>query len=517
MRRLCRFGALLALMLAGAIATAVPLRFAAAVDDTSLGTDPGLAFFMVDVLAAQDRADDAQSLRRALWQRQLARMRGKPFVDEPRVGQAIAQGRELPATEAGFEDSWREAYNASAKLAYRAPQQAGELPQAFAQSKGWQPQGGGLWTQPQPGGGLRFLLALTLEATKLPLPLQQLQLRFGSAERGLTLQCQASLPGQAGEEGPTLQLHQTAELACDGLGEARWQMLLPTVLGAARTGGEAPLLLPQAGTAAPDAERQLWRRWDPAFDEQLARWQQATALSKRPANAADRWLASPRRLAPPEALDTAPAAKRSPVRPAARPADIWADLRLRLMVSGLALALFAVGRLALRQASPSARNMATVGLGVLVAVPVLSTVWGPGKLNGDGWANLGVVVGGLALAIGVGAAVIVALLMHRLHDLLDKDGQTWPGVIASGWRQALWMFGQATKGEFWGFVLFAAWTWALVVPLGRPWTGIVGLALFVPLCSLAWRRALSLTRAEIGVGLAVFVTMVLDLILRHHT
>ena len=513
MKRLRRFGALLALTLTGAIATAAPLRFAAAVDDTSLGADPGLAFFMVDVLAAQGRADDAQSLRRALWQRQLARMRGKPFVDEPRVGQAIAQGRAPPATETGFEDSWREAYNASARLSYRPAREAGELPQAFAQLKGWQPQGGGLWTRLQPGGELRLLLALTLEATKLPLPLQQLQLRFGSAERGLTLQCQASLPGQTGEEGPTLQLHQTAELACDGLGEARWQLLLPTVLGAARTGGEAPLLLPQAGAATPEAERQLWRRWNPAFDEQVARWQQATALSQRPVNASDRWLASPKRLAPPEALDTAPVAKPAP----ARAVDIWASLQLRLMVSALALALFAVGRLALLRASLLARNVATVGLGVLVAVPLLATVWSSGKLNGDGWANLGVVVGGLALAMGVGMAVIVAMLMHRLHDLLDADGQTWPGVIVSGWRQALWMFGQATRGEFWGFVLFAAWTWALAVPLGRPWTGIVGLALFVPLCGLAWRRALSLTRAEIGVGLAVLITMALDLILRHHT
>lgn len=512
MRRLRAAAAGLALLFAAA-AGAAPSRFDAAVDDTSLGNDPSRAFFMVDVLAGLGRAEDAQSLRRALWQRQLARMRGKPFVDEPRVAEAIAQGRGLPAAEAGAEESWREAYNASARLGYRpAKEMPGEPPQAFSTLKGLQPLGGGLWTQARPNGDLRYLLVVTLEATTVPLPLQRLQLRFGDAERGLTLQCAAPELTSTEDAVPTLALHRTVDIVCDGLGEARWQELLPTLLGAARAGGQAPQLLPQAaGSSSREAERQLWRRWDPDFDDQLASWHQVVAMSRTPANASERWLPAGKRLAPPERLATATRSQPAPTR-----RDVWADLRLRLMVSGLALALFAVGRWALGKASAGARLVATIGLGVLVAVPLLSTVWGPGKLNGDGWSNLGVVLSGLVLAMGVSVAVIVALLLHRVHDLLDAEGSTWPQVIWRGWRQAVWMFGTATRGEFWGFVLFAAWAWALVVPLGRPWTPLAGMLLLVPLWSVAWRRALSLTRAEMGVGLAVIAVMVIDLILRQH-
>lgn len=504
MRRLRGAGALLALALAGHCAAAAPSSsFAAAVDDTSLGLDPGRAFFMVDVLAAQGRADDAQSLRRALWQRQLARMRGKPFADEPRVAQALEQGRSLPEPDAGLDEAWREAYNASARLGYAAAQQV-EPPAAFAHLPGLQPLGGGLWTQA--GATPRYLLALTLEATRVPLPLQPLQLRFGSAEAGLVLQC------RAGAASPMLAAGQSTELACDGQGDARWQQLLPTLLGAARTGGEAPLLLP-ASVASAAVQRQLWRGWDPSFDAQLAAWQQAAAQARAPTAAGARWLASPRRLAPPQP----PSATAAAPRPAAAGAvRTWAALQPRLLVSVLALLLFAAGRLALGRASVAARNAAALGLGVLVAVPLLATVWGPGKLGGDGWSRLGVVVSGLALAGCVGMAVIVAMLLHRLHALLDAEGRSWPGVIASGWRRALWMFGTASRGEFWGFALFAAWAWALAVPLGRPWTPLIGLALLVPLWSLAWRRALSLTRAEIGLGLTLVAVLIVDLILRQH-
>lgn len=519
MTRLHRLRCLWALLLACGPALAAKWDFDDAVNETSLGLDPGQAFFMVDVLAVRGRSAEAQSLRRALWQRQLARMRGKPMPDEPRVAQAIEQGRTLSGQQAASEDLWRDAYNASARLAYRPAAGAAELPSAFAHVKGLQPLGGGLWTQPQGGGQVRYLLALTLEATTVPLPVQLLQLRFGSAESGLTLRCLAQPSAPAGDaaDSGTLAPGRTADLACEGMGEARWQMLLPTLIGAARTGGEAPLLIPGAAGADPsDAERRLWLLWNPAFDDQLAQWKRAMAEARDPGNASRRWTASPKRLAPPELLAAA-ASTTSSARPdTARVREAWPELKVRFMVSVLALAFFAVGRVALRHAGLPTRSMATLVMGALVAVPLVASAWGPGKLDGDGWANLGVVVSGLALAGCVSVAAIVAMLLHRLHDLLDEEGQTWPGVIGRGWRRALWMFGRATSGEFWGFVLFATWAWALAVPLGTPWTGIVGLLLLVPLWSVAWRRALSLTRAEIGVGLLVIAVWIVDLVLRHH-
>jgi hypothetical protein len=224
-------------------------------------------------------------------------------------------------------------------------------------------------------------------------------------------------------------------------------------------------------------------------------------------------LSSATRLAPPELL----VATARPA-PAAVPDahDLWPELKLRLMVSVLALMLFTVGRVAMRDWGLAGRNQATAVMGVVVAVPLVATVWGPGKLDGDGWANLGVVANGLGFIVYVGIATVLAMLLHWLHEQLDEDGQTWPGVIASGWRQALWMFGQATRGEFWGFVLFATWAWAMAVPLGKPWTGIIAVALLVPLWSVTWRRALSLTRAEIVTGLLVIAVWVADLFLRHH-
>lgn len=470
---------------------------------------------MVDVLAAQGRTDDAQSLRRALWQRQLAAMLHKPAPDEPRVAQAIEQGRALGAQDANFDALWAEAYNASARLRFRPAQEAGDVPAAFAGIDALKRLDGGLWVQRRAGVQSRYLLAATLEASSVPLPVRQLRLRFGSSESGLMLSC--VLPEKGVSKGFTVPKGESVELACDGVGEARWQTLLPTLIGAARTGGDAPMLLPEAGDETmAQSERALWKLWDPGFDEQVARWARVAAQARQPGPKTRRWLPSPTRLAPPALLSETykPAAKASDQL---RPQDRWIELKQRFMVSGLALTLFAVGRLAMRDWTLGARNGLTAVMGGFVALPLVATAWGPGKFNGDGWANLAVFASGLALAVAVGMAVIIAMLLHRLHELLDEDGQTWAGTVARGWRQAFWMFGQATRSEFWGFLMFAAWAWGLAIPLGRPWTGIAAAALFVPLWSVTWRRMLSLTRAEITTGLTVLAVLIADLLLRHRT
>ncbi len=502
-----RCGGLLAALLVATPGFAASNRFDAAVDDTGLGPDAGRAFVVVEALTAQGRVDDAEALRRALWQRQLAQMLGKPLPDEPRVAQAIAEGRELPAPDAAFHDRWRDAYNAAARLSFRPAGEPGERPAAFAAMTGVAPLGGDVWTVPGDAGLWGYHLTLTLEAAIVPLPLQSLQLRFGAAEDGLSLRCTAAPGATSASPG------QPVALGCEGVGDARWQMLLPALVGAARSGGPAPRLVPPAIGADPGtAEPRLWRLWNPDFARELARWRRVQDEARDAAGASARWVASSRPV-PPQRQAAATGPARAQAR---RPGEIWPSVRLRLMVSALALGLFAVPSLALREAALATRARVSIALGVLVAVPLLATVWGPGTIGGDGWANLGVVVSGLALAMGVSLAVIVALLLHRVHDLLAADGQTWLGVIRLGWRRAFWMFGRATKAEFWGFVLFASWAWALVVPLGSPWTGIAGLALLVPLWSVAWRRALSLTRAEIGIALAIIATWIIDLILRQH-
>jgi hypothetical protein len=153
--------------------------------------------------------------------------------------------------------------------------------------------------------------------------------------------------------------------------------------------------------------------------------------------------------------------------------------------------------------------LATGGFGLLMALALLVSVWGGGQLQqGDGWARWGKFGAGFGLVMGVSMVVLGAMLMHRVHRVLDDEGLSWWHTILLGWRGAFRMFGAASSGEFWGFVAFSAWVWILVVPFGSPWTAVVGVLLMVPLLSLASRRLLASTAAEIGSSLLTLLGLV---------
>lgn len=533
MRRL-----LLALFLAVSTAGSWAASFADAVNATPLGMRPGAAFFLVELLERQAQPERAEQLRRELWRQHLAVMRGEAVPEAQTLGEAIQRGAQLPELGSVFLADWRVAYNAAAALSYAPAQPTGSLaavpvPASVDQPQGLIPIEAGLWVQPQAGRD-RFVLTVKLRPSRgVALPPQALGLRFGSADAGLILACRTD-PAPADEHAFERQIFHAdyrVDLVCEGLGESRWRVMLPVLLIAARDGGTAPELLPRDPRVEPkNSERRLWRLWG-SYDTRLRDWQQRWQQSTDASLAQRQWRAGTEGLAEPELEPLPPTAKErfqalfNPSVNAGRatgaagrdkPDKGFKEALDRLLpvvvVSALAWGFFGAGRLLLRGASLEALIWATVGMAAVLQAIALVSVWGGGRIQaGDGWARWGVFGAGLALVVVIGSGSVVAILMHRLHRLLDAEDRGWGQVIVSGWRQAFWMFGSATRGEFWGFVLFALWVWAFAVALGGLLKGVIAVCLLVPLWSLCWRRALSLTAAEFWLGLLVIALFLLGL------
>ena len=495
--------------------TAQALGFDEAVAATLIGPRPGAAFFLVEWLEQRGQAERAGQLKRELWHLQLAQMRGAPAPPALTVGEAIAQGAQQPERDAAFQSAWRQAYNAAVTLSFWPTQptaswQAMPLPASIERAPDLRPVEAGLWTQAR-GDQHRFVLAVRLQTLRdVALPPQALGLRFGSADNGLSLACRTEPPAADPQEleRQSFSPGSRHELVCEGLGDSRWALMLPVLLDAARIGGTPPELLPRDPSVGPkNPERRLWQQWG-AYEIRLRDWNAAGQKNLDPAHARRPWRVGPRVLDPPE-LEPLPAT--AVERGRAAMGQSFSRVQHTLAVSVLAIGIFGLGRLLLRQASMTALTWATFGIAAVPQAMWLLVLWSNKSVqSGDSWARWAVFGAGLVGASTVGMAAVLAVLLHWLHRLLDEEQLGWPQVIGSGWRQAFWMFGKATRGEFWGFVIFALWLWAFAAALGQPWTSVTGAVLFVPLWSLCWRRALSFSAAEIGVGLSLLAVAVLE-------
>lgn len=177
------------------------------------------------------------------------------------------------------------------------------------------------------------------------------------------------------------------------------------------------------------------------------------------------------------------------------------------------LVVFAIGRGFVRRGAASSGVilasqfvLAAVGLGVVVLT------WS--APSGEGWGRASpFIVAGLLLAACFWAGLGV-MGLHKLHDLLDDDGLSWPGTVTRAFRRALDFGGTATRGEFWGFLLAFALAWMVARGFFRPLDVAVALAGVLPMLALAVRRFRALDARETW-GLAALVgVLVLELLTR---
>ncbi len=469
MRRAALAG--LALALVAGAALAAPQRFDEALAAARFDTRPATAYFLVEFLIEQGHPEPAEHLRRELWRLQLDRLQGRPMPAPVSVGQAIARGAALPAHGPDFAAAWQGAFNAAVRVS---------------------------WPGDDP-------LTLTLTNTGPdPLPPQGLRLRLGSEAFGLTLPCRVDpLAADAfAAARQTLAPEVDVTLVCAAPTDERGRRVLPVLVAAARAGGEPPVLLPRApAEGGNQAEHFLWARWAPV-DLPLSAWQRRWKEAQQPANAGRAWQGG-ERLQPPELVPQAPSW-------AERRAAGWKQRRAQLLqtlaFTALTVVLVVLCRAGLRRAS-AALHALVCGVGAgLVALPVLFGVFGDGQWSGgDGWSRIGTLASGLYIVGMAGAAAFMAMLMLKLYRQLDEESDSWTHTIVDGWRRSLHIGGPTSAGQFWGFVAFAIWAWALISPWGRPWSQLTLAALAVPLLTLGIRRLTSLTPNEMWTLLAIML------------
>ncbi|MFG6488668.1 hypothetical protein ACG04R_18430 [Roseateles sp. BYS78W] len=459
---------------------AAPSAPAASFDDalaaTRLGERPAGAFFLVELLASQGQAGRAEQLRRTLWRLQSERLQGAAAAAPLTVGQAIAQGAGEPADTAVL---WLAAYNAALQVRW-----------------------------PDAASSAADLRVTLLNRSPDPLPLAELRLRFGSESGGVTLPCatEPAPPDVHAAWRQTVAAGAQVEVLCQPPADARSQSLLPVLLAAARGGGEAPTLLPAAPAGAGKrGDHWLWQFWG-RVEEPLNAWQRRWAQARLPENAGRAWQAATW----PEPPELQPLPPTLAQRIVGRGREVADRAALLLWMAGGAWALILLMRLAMRDASLQVQSRLCLALALGSALAFLMATRRGQLGSGDGWSRWGewgVWLGVLSLAFG---AAMLAGLMLRLFRLLDEERRSWWQAIADGWRRALHIGGLTTRGQFWGFMAFALWAWALVSPWGRPWNRLALVALLVPLVTLCIRRLTSLTPREFWALLAVVAVLVLE-------
>ena len=476
LRRAVRLG-MHAIAASGATVAVAAPGFEQALEATPIGQRPASAYFLVPLLTAQGQPERAEQLRRELWRLQIERLQGAATPPGLTVGQLLAAGAQLPDN---FGPPWEYAYNVAAGLRLPSPDIA--------------------------GGRLRISLS---NRAPDPLPLAELRLRFGSEANGVTLPCRTdpAPPDIHAAYRQTVAPGQTVELSCELPDDTRSHALLPVLLSAARDGGEPPRLLPgglQAGRPQPD--RWLWQLWG-RIDDPLAAWQRRWKAAQLAENAGRAW--QPATWPDPPELQPLPPTLSQ--RVGARSRLAWERALPLLIIGSAAWALFFIVRLtAMRRASPAAQG--ALCLALAMGGSVLWLVVGRGRWYSNssgeaGWGLLGLWIAVLSLGM---AAAVLAMLMLRLHALLDDERRSWWQTIAEGWQRALQLSGNTTAGQFWGFVAFATWAWGLAAPWGQPWNQMVLAAVGLPLITVTLRRLASLTAREWGTLLAVLAILVAE-------
>lgn len=481
--------------------------------DTPIGPHPGGAFFLVDWLTEQGQPATAEDLRRALWQLQLAAIRGEPAEPQLTLGQAIARGATLPPQGREFTADWQHAYSVSTTLIFRPEQPrasyaAVPLPAGLPDAAGLHAIEAGLWAQPREHGS-RYVLAVDLRRdTPASMAPQGLRLRLGGERDGVVFNCLSYPPptGSRARERERFHSGDTRGLACETFGDNALRERLPELLRQARERQQPAALLPRAPADPPAGERAYWKH-NPYYERLKAAWAAQRAMADDPANRRRAWAPGAKPLEPPQLVPLPPTWSQ---RAAIALQSGRASVVPVLTVMALSWALFGVVRVLMREASDGTRAAAVIAIAAFVTLPFVMMQWRGSQWGGDGWSNLGTLVSGLLVLQYGGAIATGALVLQALYRVLDADGIGWGHAIANGWRRMLHMGGDTSRGEFWGFVAFAMLALIVSGRLGRPWPAATFCVLMVPTATLAVRRMTSLTPAEFGTGLLIILLFLVE-------
>ncbi len=178
------------------------------------------------------------------------------------------------------------------------------------------------------------------------------------------------------------------------------------------------------------------------------------------------------------------------------------------------LLVFGLGRLALRAGLPRGVVVsASVGFVALAALGTAAwTVTQMPPASGEGWGRAAVILVPIWVIAMFMLAGIEMLLLHRLHFLLDEDGLSWPGSVMAGLRRSLDFTGNASRGEFWGFIAFALLATALVRGWDLRLGGMLMALLVLPCAALAVRRLRAMSTTEAWGAAALLGLFIIELL-----
>lgn len=487
--------------------SSVPTAYTTALYETSVGSNPAQAYFLVNVLRrAEAPKADLEAFRAellhgyvaqmtsaapptaapkpapGLWESLMRRLPGRAKPPTDNVAAAIARGRQHgDVMGPEFRATWQTAINQA--MTPRWGPGTSAAPVFTLELRDMQPIAPGIWAAPSAEGQVRLMLSLRLANTSsVPLPLYRPDIVLQGTLR-FTCNWDRTRITQSEMRANEVTLLQpgaeSAPLACEAPPVAGyWREQLPALLAANGKAGLQTVVVPHEL----DSNQRLYHM-ELAFSHaapQAISWSQH--LMKARHEPYRQWSPAKTALEPPESGSLT-----------AAPHHGWkATVTLLTTFLGatvLALGLFAGGRAA-RSAGVPEGLVAVVTLLLVGGAWVLTTM----KLGGGGTGYDHPLFLGIALWVGyVGPVLLGVVALHALHKVLDDEDMEWWQAVATGWRRALNVTAKTSRAEFWGFLAHCAWLWALARVCLMPLDRWIGLALLVPVVTLTVRRMRSMT------------------------
>lgn len=482
-----------------ATAAADCANFMQALRATRVGPSATDAMSLIALLKTMGKTEQADALQRELLHLYLGSLNGTPPDLTLTIGQAIDHG----AARVGDPDAgaWQRVYD---PISVEWQGVTTQLPPGLQALTGltagseWMRAGPGLWATGGPQ--LRIFLSMRLRnSSLLAVPLFEPSLQLPGETVLPPLRCRVDSLAEPRQrtERRVLPSGTSKDMICETEGDASVLEALAERMAEARLGKIKPVLrATEAETAAGRARLTAWVLDGRAVPRSWSRaWEQAQLDPKK------KWMAGGLSMDEPRPRPTLRQtwAKRSD--------GIVAALAITMATVGL----FGVGRL-LRHMGWPPLAVGVAGAAAVLGVAAVSfiSIAGPEPLHGDGWNRP--IVSGLAVVFHLTFIVPGLAVLIRLHRVLDEEGLSWMEAVASGWRQALQWSGSASRGEFWGFAVHAAWLWVLARFCVRPLDWLVLAVMLPPMAALTMRRWRSLNTYDI-IGLCLMlVLVVLELI-----
>lgn len=505
----------------------VPTAYTTAVYETSVGSNPAQAYFLVNVLRRVEAPKaDLEAFRAellhgyvaqmtspapptaapepapGLWKSLIRRLPGRTKPPTDNVATAIARGRQRDDVMGpAFRATWQAAFNQA--LAPRWESGASRSPLFTLEIRDMQPIAPGIWAAPSADGQVHLMLSLRLANTSsVPLPLYRPDIVLQGTLHFTCDWDRVRAPQSVMRANEVTLLQPGAEsepLACEAPPVAGyWRKQLAALQAANGKAGLQTVLVPHDL----DSAQRLYHTELAFANASPFTFSWSERLLKARHEPYRQWSPAKNAMDPPESGSLT-----------AAPHHGWAAtatlLATFLGATVMALGLFAGGRMA-RSAGVPEGVVAVVTVLAVGGAWVLATV----KLSGGGTGYDHPLYLGIALGAGyVGPVVLGVVALHGLHKLLDDEEMQWWQAVATGWRLTLNVTAKTSRAEFWGFLAHCAWLWALARVCLMPLDRWIGLALLVPVVTLTARRMLSMTSEEwLEVGLIVICLLLLVLV-----